>query len=86
MAARFLNDRTLASTHQYIRIAEEAGIHPVTLATAWSKQFDFVASTIIGATTADQLDASLAAMDVTLSEEVLKACDAVHAQILYPMG
>lgn len=86
MAARFLNDRTLASTEKYLQIAQEAGMHPVTLATAWSKQFSFVASTIIGATTADQLDASLAAMDITLSEEVLKACDEVHSQILYPMG
>jgi len=86
MAARFLNDGTLASTKRYIAIAQEAGIHPVTLATAWSKQFDFVASTIIGATTAEQLDPILAAMDMTLSDEVLQACDKVHEEILYPMG
>ena len=86
MAERFLNEKTLASTEKYMKIAREAGIHPVTLATAWSKQFDFIASTIIGATTADQLDASLAAMDLTLSEEVLEACDKVHTEILYPMG
>jgi len=86
MAARFLNDKTLASTQKYIDIAKEAGIHPVTLATAWSKQFDFVASTIIGATTAEQLDPILEAMELTLSDEVLKACDGVHDEILYPMG
>ena len=51
---------------------------PVTLATAWSMQFDFVASTIIGARSAEQLDDSLAAFDVTLSDEVLEQCDAVH--------
>jgi aryl-alcohol dehydrogenase-like predicted oxidoreductase len=86
MAERFMNDRTMASTQEYIRIAHEAGLDPVTLATAWSKQFDFLASTIIGATSTDQLDASLAAMDLTLSDEILKACDAVHEKILYPMG
>ncbi|MEJ2414756.1 MAG: aldo/keto reductase [Sulfurimonas sp.] len=86
MAERFLNDKTLASTQKYLKIAADFGLHPVTLATAWSKQFDFVASTIIGATTPDQLDASLAAMDLTLSDEILKACDAVHNEILYPMG
>ena len=58
----------------------------MTMATAWSKQFDFVASTIIGATNTEQLDATLAAMDLTLSEEILKACDQVHDEILYPMG
>jgi len=86
MAQRFMNDRTLASTQEYLRIASQAGLHPVTLATAWSKQFDFVASTIIGATHEGQLDASLAAMDLTLSDDILKACDEVHQKILYPMG
>jgi aryl-alcohol dehydrogenase-like predicted oxidoreductase len=86
MAARFLNDKTLASTQEYLRIAAVHGLDPVTMAIAWSKQFDFVASTIIGATTPEQLDASLAAMDVTLNAEILKDLDAVHAKILYPMG
>lgn len=86
MAQRFMNDKTLASTQKYLKIASDAGIHPVTLATAWSKQFDFVASTIIGATHADQLDASLSAMDLTLTDDVLRACDKVHEEILYPMG
>jgi len=86
MAERFMNDKTLASTQQYIKIAHEAGLDPVTMATAWSKQFSFVASTIIGATTPEQLDATLAAMELELSDEVLKACDAVHNEILYPMG
>lgn len=85
-ATRFLNEKTLASTEKYIAIAKEAAIHPVTLATAWSKQFDFVASTIIGATSAEQLDPIFEAMDLTLSDEVLKACDKVHEEILYPMG
>jgi aryl-alcohol dehydrogenase-like predicted oxidoreductase len=86
MAARFLNDKTLASTQEYLRIASVYGLDPVTMAIAWSKQFDFVASTIIGATTPEQLDASLAAMNVTLNDEILKELDAVHAKILYPMG
>jgi aryl-alcohol dehydrogenase-like predicted oxidoreductase len=86
MAARFMNDKTLASTQEYLKIAYEAGLHPVTMAIAWSKQFDFVASTIIGATTPEQLDASLAAMNVELSSEILQKLDEVHAKILYPMG
>jgi aryl-alcohol dehydrogenase-like predicted oxidoreductase len=59
---------------------------PVTLATAWSMNFDFVASTIIGARTADQLEDSLAALDVKLSDEIMKQCDEVHKKIPYPMG
>lgn len=86
MADRYLNAGTLASTARYMEIAQSVGISATTLAVAWSMNFDFVASTIIGARTADQLDDSLAALDVTLSSEVLAACDAVHRDILYPMG
>ena len=86
MAQRFMNDKTLASTQKYLKIAHDAGLDPVTMAIAWTKQFDFVASTIIGATSSQQLDASLAAMDLVLSDEVLHACDKVHSEILYPMG
>jgi aryl-alcohol dehydrogenase-like predicted oxidoreductase len=86
MANRFMNEKTLASAQKYLKVASDAGLHPITLATAWSKQFDFVASTIIGATKQSQLDVLLAAMEVTLSDEILKACDKVHEEILYPMG
>lgn len=86
MASRFVNEGTLASTAKYLEIAKEAGMSAVTLATAWSMNFDYVASTIIGARTADQLDESLAALDVKLSDEIMKRCDEVHSEILYPMG
>ena len=65
MANRFVNSRALASTTAFAEIAAEAGMELTTLATAWSKQHDFVASTIIGVTSAEQLDPILAAADVT---------------------
>jgi aryl-alcohol dehydrogenase-like predicted oxidoreductase len=86
MAKRFVNDKSLASTERFIAIADKAGIAPVTLATAWSKQHDFVASTIVGATSDDQLADIFAAGDLVLADEVMKACDAVTKDILYPMG
>jgi aryl-alcohol dehydrogenase-like predicted oxidoreductase len=86
MTTRFINEKTLASTARYMEIAKEAGISPATLAVAWSKQFDFVASTIIGATNAEQLNDSLAAIDLELSEDVLRKCDQVDSEILYPTG
>lgn len=86
MATRFLNDKTLASTARYMEIAADLSLSPATLAIAWSKQFDFVASTIVGANSCAQLDQSLAAMELVLSEETLARCDQVHNDILYPMG
>jgi len=86
MARRFVNDKTLSSTERFAAIAAEAGISVVTLATAWSKQHDFVASTIVGATHDDQLDDILAAADLTLDAEVMRKIDVVSKEILYPMG
>lgn len=86
MGERFVNPGTLASTARYLEIAKQAGMDPVTLATAWSMNFDFVASTIIGARSAHQLDASLAALEVSLGDDILQACDQVHREHPYPMG
>jgi aryl-alcohol dehydrogenase-like predicted oxidoreductase len=85
-AARFVNEKTLNATARYVGIAKKLGISPVTLAVAYSKQFDFVASTIIGARDAKQLDDSFAAFDVTLSDETMSEIKAVQQEIMYPMG
>ncbi len=86
MAQRFVNEKSLASTARFMDIAKEAGINVVTLATAWSKQHDFVASTIVGVSKFDQLDDIFAAADLTLADDVMKACNAVTKEIQYPMG
>ena len=83
---RFVNDKTLASAHRFEEIAADIGMSVVTMAVAWSKQHDFVASTIIGATTAEQVPELLAAADVTLTPETLARIDAVSQEIRYPMG
>jgi aryl-alcohol dehydrogenase-like predicted oxidoreductase len=86
MAERFLNEKTLAATARYMEIAADLSIAPATLAIAWTKQFDFVASTIVGANSCQQLAESLAALELELSDETLARCDKVHSEILYPMG
>ena len=83
---RFVNEGTLASTARFQEIAADIGMSVVTLAVAWSKQHDFVASTIVGATTAEQVPELLAAADVTLDAETLGRIDAVTREIKYPMG
>jgi aryl-alcohol dehydrogenase-like predicted oxidoreductase len=86
MAKRFINERSLAATERFIAIGAEIGLAPVTLATAWSKQHDFVASTIVGVSHDGQLADIIAAADVTLEKETLDKIDAVSKEILYPMG
>ena len=55
MADRFLNDRTRETVARLKVIADDLSIPLTALSVAWSKQHDFVASTIIGATTVEQL-------------------------------
>ena len=86
MGRRFVNDKSLASTARFAEIAKEAGISTVTLAVAWSKQHDFVASTIVGVSQEDQLDEIFAAIDLVLSDETMKAINTVSKEIMYPMG
>ncbi|NLK66941.1 MAG: aldo/keto reductase [Campylobacteraceae bacterium] len=86
MINRFVNEKTISSVKRYAEIAKEHGMSLTTLATAWSKHWEFVASTIIGVRNADQLDEILKAFDVKLSDEIIEECKKVQKEFLYPMG
>lgn len=86
MKKRFVNEKTLATTARFMEIAKKYRISPVTLAVAYTLDFDFVPSTIIGARTADQLDESLAGSSYKISDEMRAELEAIQADILYPMG
>ena len=86
MTARFVNPRSLDAANRFAALAFEHDLSPVTFAVAWSLAHDFVASTLIGATDARQLDESLAAADVTLDPSALAACDAISKAVPYPLG
>ena len=45
-----------------------------------------MASTIVGVSKEDQVDDILAAADLVLPDEVMKAIDKVSSEIMYPMG
>ncbi|QDT03752.1 L-glyceraldehyde 3-phosphate reductase [Rubripirellula lacrimiformis] len=85
MASRFVNDRTVETTRRLAQIADSIGVSVTALAVAWSRQHDFVASTIIGATSIDQLVESLAAKDLILDSETMDRIDQVDAEIPTPM-
>lgn len=81
MAARFVNERSLETTARLAVIAQDLGISVTTLSVAWSKQHDFVASTIIGATTVAQLEESLKAADLVLDAATLARIDEIDAEV-----
>jgi len=86
MAKRFVNPRTLETTSRLSEIAASVGTTVTALAVAWSRQHDFVASTIIGATTLAQLEESLLARDLVLDDETLARIDELDAELPNPMN
>ncbi|MFC4669640.1 aldo/keto reductase [Seohaeicola nanhaiensis] len=70
--------RVFDAVAAYLDIAARHGLHPVHMALAWCRTRPFMCSAIFGATTMDQLEVALRAVDVELSEEVLAEIDAAH--------
>ncbi len=81
MAHRFVNPRTIEVTRRVAAIAQDIGTSAPALALAWSKQHDFVASTIVGTTSLSQLQESLSAVDLVLDSETLARLDAIEEEI-----
>jgi aryl-alcohol dehydrogenase-like predicted oxidoreductase len=85
MAKRFVNERTIETTKRLMVIADSIGVNVAALAVAWSKQHDFVASTIIGANTIEQFREILIADDLILDSETLARIDEIDTEIPNPM-
>ena len=85
IADRFLNERTQETVRRLKIIADDLQITLTALSVAWSKQHDFVASTIVGATTVAHLEESLKAADLVLDPETLRRIDEIDVDIPNPM-
>ena len=69
---------------RYVALAHAHGLDPAQLALAYVNSRPFVTSTIIGATSIDQLRTDIASADVTLSDDVLVEIEAIHRAIPDP--
>jgi aryl-alcohol dehydrogenase-like predicted oxidoreductase len=81
MARRFVNDRTIEVTRRLGPIARDIGVTVTALALAWSRQHDFVASTLVGATTLEQFEESLQASELILDQPTLARIDQIDVEI-----
>ena len=77
------SDRVFDATAAYLAIAQKHGLDPTHMALAWARQRPFMTSIIFGATSLDQLDVALGAIDLELSDEVL--ADIAVAHKAHPM-
>jgi aryl-alcohol dehydrogenase-like predicted oxidoreductase len=76
-------DRAFEAVDAYAKVAQDAGLDLALMALTWSARRPFVASSIFGATTSDQLSHLLKAADQDLSDDVMTALNETHKQ--HPM-
>lgn len=82
--SRYNSAQSTEATQLYQEIAKKNGLTLTELSLAFIEQQPFVTSTIIGATTLEQLKENIDTIQVTLSDEILKAIDEVQAVIPDP--
>jgi aryl-alcohol dehydrogenase-like predicted oxidoreductase len=82
--ARYTSAQCAEATKLYNEIALKNGLTLTELSLAFVTQQAFLTSTIIGATTMEQLKENIATIDVVLSDEILMEINAVQAIIPDP--
>ncbi len=75
---RYTKPPAIAATEAYAALARRHGLDPAQMALAYVNSRRFLTSTIIGATTMEQLESNLAAEDLTLGQEVIDGIEAIH--------
>ncbi|MCP5040133.1 MAG: aldo/keto reductase [bacterium] len=86
MTRRFINEKTLASVEEFAKLAADCNLSVAAFAIAWTLTRDFLGSTLVGATTVEQLDETVRGAGAVLSSDILAVCDDISKQIMYPMG
>ncbi|HLO84430.1 MAG TPA: NADP(H)-dependent aldo-keto reductase [Nostocaceae cyanobacterium] len=81
---RYFKPNVTEAIKAYVEIANRYQISPAQLALAFVRSRWFVASTIIGATTIEQLKENLESVNVVLNQEILAEIDAVHTRFPNP--
>ncbi|MGH3255865.1 MAG: aldo/keto reductase [Streptosporangiaceae bacterium] len=81
---RYWHDREFDTVDELSQLAEQAGVDLVTLSVAWVMANRAITAPIIGASRPEQLDASLAAADLKLDDDLKRQLDERTHQ--YRMG
>ncbi|MBT8184826.1 MAG: NADP(H)-dependent aldo-keto reductase [Eudoraea sp.] len=81
---RYSGENAARATQKYYDLAREHNISLAQMSLAFVISRHFVTSTIIGATTMQQLKENISSMDIELSEEVLQGIEAIHNEIPNP--
>ncbi|QYM92077.1 NADP(H)-dependent aldo-keto reductase [Dickeya zeae] len=81
---RYSAPHTQQAIAEYVALANKHGLDPAQMALAFVRQQPFVASTLLGATTLEQLKTNLDSLNLTLGEEILTELEAIHRRFTIP--
>ena len=81
---RYTKESVRPAVAAYCDLASRHGLAPAAMALTFVASREFVASTIIGATTLEQLRDNIAACATVLSSEVLAGIEALHLRYTNP--
>jgi len=81
---RNFTDRAVEATADYVALARRHGLDPAQMALAFVNTRRFLTSTIIGATTPEQLETDLASIDLELPGDAIDGIEAIHKRICNP--
>lgn len=81
---RYSGEQSQLAVAEYVALAQQHQLDPSQMALAFVRQQPFVSSTLLGATTLDQLQINIDSANLTLSNEVLEALEAIHRRYTYP--
>jgi 1-deoxyxylulose-5-phosphate synthase len=76
---RYWHDNVFDTVDELVKIADDAGIPLPTLAVAWTLRHPAITSPIVGASRPEQLDATIAAVDTRLDDDLVERLNAVTA-------
>ena len=82
--SRYSSKSSLLATEKYSEIAKANGLSLPQMALAFVNERPFVTSNIIGATSIEQLTENIESVNISLSEEVLRSIEKVHAEMPNP--
>jgi aryl-alcohol dehydrogenase-like predicted oxidoreductase len=82
--ARYYGSQNEAAVRAYAEVAAGRGMKPGAMALSWCYHREHVCSTIIGATSLDQLRENIRAYDTRLDDEILKEIDGVYKRYTDP--
>lgn len=81
---RYSGEQSEKAIAEYVALAQKHNLDPSQMALAYVRQQPFVASTLLGTTTLEQLRTNIESFNLTLNADILEELETIHRRYTYP--